>query len=158
MAYDCDVLVVGLGPVGAALSALLVDEGLSVIAVDKDSLVYPLPRAAHFDHEIMRIFQQLGVAEAVGAHARATTGYEFRNAAGQVLMRFDMDASGSPSGWASSYMFHQPGLEFALRARLEVSPLADVRLERTLSGFEQDAEGVTARLIGSAGEERVRAR
>ena len=156
--FDCDVLVVGLGPVGAALSALLADQGLSVIAIDKDSLVYPLPRAAHFDHEIMRLFQQLGVAEAVLAHARAAPAYEFRNAAGAVLMRFDLDASGSASGWASSYMFHQPGLETALRARLATSPLVDVRLQWTFTGFDQDADSVTATLAGPNGAETVRAR
>ena len=57
--FDCDVIVVGLGPVGAALAALLVQQDLSVIAIDKDVDVYPMPRAAHFDHEIMRLFQHL---------------------------------------------------------------------------------------------------
>ena len=59
MSCDCDVLVVGLGPVGAALCALLAREGVTAIAVERDGEVYPLPRAAHFDHEIMRLFQKL---------------------------------------------------------------------------------------------------
>ncbi len=116
--FDCDVLVVGLGPVGAALGALLVDESLSVIAIDKETDVYPLPRAARFDHEIMRLFQQLGVADEVAKHARGAPAYEFRNAAGEVLMRFELDRGRSPSGWPASFMSHQPGLENALRARL----------------------------------------
>ena len=158
MTNDCDVLVVGLGPVGAALSALLADQGLSVVAIDRDSLVYPLPRAAHFDHEIMRLFQQLGVADDVAKNARAAPAYEFRNADGEVLMRFDLDRAGSPSGWASSYMFHQPAAEMALRARLAASPLVDVRLERTFVSFEQDADGISARLSAPHGGETVRAR
>ncbi|MDR3507331.1 MAG: FAD-dependent monooxygenase, partial [Caulobacteraceae bacterium] len=76
-AFDCDVLIVGLGPVGAGLAALLSRQGVSTIAVDKDTEVYPLPRAAHFDHEIMRLFQQLGIAEAVLKHARVAPAYEF---------------------------------------------------------------------------------
>ena len=66
-AFDGDVLVVGLGPVGSALTALLAQRGVKVIALDKDVSPYPLPRAVHFDHEIMRIFQQLGIADQVRA-------------------------------------------------------------------------------------------
>ena len=44
--------------------------GDNAIALDKDADVYPLPRAAHFDHEIMRLFQQVGIAEEVARHAR----------------------------------------------------------------------------------------
>nr|MBP6547144.1 FAD-dependent monooxygenase [Phenylobacterium sp.] len=62
---DCDVLVVGLGPVGAVLTALLAQRGVRTLAIEKDTTVYPLPRAVHFDHETMRLFQQLGVAEQV---------------------------------------------------------------------------------------------
>lgn len=158
MSYDCDVLVAGLGPVGAALCALLAREGVSAIAVEKDGEVYPLPRAAHFDHEIMRLFQKLGIAEEMEAASQVASVYEFRNAAGQVLMRYDLVAQGSPSGWAPSYMFHQPSLEVALRRLAGDSPLIDMRLRRTLMSFTQDADGVTARVEGPDGPETIRAR
>lgn len=157
-AFDCDVLIAGLGPVGAALAALLVDEGLSVIGLERDKGVYPLPRAAHFDHEIMRLFQQLGIAAAVARHARPAPAYEFRNAAGEVLMRFELEAATSPSGWPLSFMFHQPGLENALRQRLAQSPLATVRLGEALVGFRQDATGVDAVVDGEGGRRELRAR
>ena len=157
--FDCDVLVVGLGPVGAAMAALLAQQDLSVVAIDKDVDVYPLPRAAHFDHEIMRLFQQLGVADEVLRHARVPPAYEFRNAVGEVLMRFELDRGPSPSGWPASFMFHQPGLENALRARVAAAPSADVRLGQRLVGLVQDVEGVTAEIEDAAGEpRRVRAR
>ncbi|HLZ84228.1 MAG TPA: bifunctional 3-(3-hydroxy-phenyl)propionate/3-hydroxycinnamic acid hydroxylase, partial [Caulobacteraceae bacterium] len=157
--FDCDVIVVGLGPVGAALAALLVQQDLSVVAIDKDLDVYPQPRAAHFDHEIMRLFQQLGVADEVLRHARVPSAYEFRNAAGEVLMRFELDRGPSPSGWPASFMFHQPGLENALRARVAAAPNADVRLGHRFVGLVQDAGGVTAKVENAAGEPRtVRAR
>jgi 3-(3-hydroxy-phenyl)propionate hydroxylase len=156
--FDADVLVVGLGPVGAALSALLVAEGLSVIAVEKERRIYPLPRAAHFDHEIMRIFQQLGIAEEVARHARTASAYEFRNAAGDVLMRFELGDTSSPSGWPASFMFHQPGLENALRAKLAASSLAQVRLGAAFAGFEQDAQGVDITIEGADGRHQLRAR
>ncbi|WP_374572028.1 bifunctional 3-(3-hydroxy-phenyl)propionate/3-hydroxycinnamic acid hydroxylase [Phenylobacterium sp.] len=157
-AFDCDVLVVGLGPVGAAMAALLVRQGIDVIAIDKDTAVYPLPRAVHFDHEIMRLFQQLGVAEEVRRHARETPAYEFRAADGALLMRLE-PAPSTPSGWASGYMFHQPSLEVALRDVLATSERADVRLGWCFDGLSQDGEGVSATAVGPDGERStIRAR
>lgn len=154
--FECDVLVAGLGPVGAMLGVLLRQEGLSVIAIDKDTEVYPLPRAAHFDSEVMRIFQAAGVAEAVLPHTQQTDRYEFRNAAGELLMCFNMPAT-TPSGWASGYMFHQPAAEVALRARFAELG-GETRLGCRLDGLEQDPEAVTARLVGPEGPQTVRAR
>lgn len=154
--FDCDVLVAGLGPVGAALAALLARHGVRTIAIDKDTTVYPLPRAVHFDHEIMRIFQQLGIAETVLGHAKETPAYEFRAADGQLLLRID-PAAETPSGWASGYMFHQPGLELALRDLLAVSPDADMRVGWRFDGLKQDAGGVTATLVGPGGPSTIRA-
>jgi 3-(3-hydroxy-phenyl)propionate hydroxylase len=156
-AFDCDVLVIGLGPVGAALTALLAQRGISVIAFDKDIDVYPMPRAVHFDHEIMRLFQQLGVAEEIRRHTRDLPEYEFRTADGQLLMRLS-PAPQTPSGWGAGYMFHQPGLEHALRDKLAVSPQADVRLGWRLERFSQDADGVSATVTGLNGPTTIRAR
>ena len=60
----CDVLIAGFGPVGAALAVYLGRLGISVIAVDRDTEVYPMPRAAHLDHETMRLLHLAGGAEA----------------------------------------------------------------------------------------------
>jgi 3-(3-hydroxy-phenyl)propionate hydroxylase len=155
--FDCDVLVVGLGPVGAALTGLLATRGVATVAVEKDIGVYPLPRAVHFDHEIMRLFQQLGIARQVGHHAAELPNYEFVTANHQLLMRFEPVAN-APSGWASGYMFHQPGLEFALRSILASSPRADMRLGRRFDGLTQDAGGVTAVVTGPEGQSTIRAK
>jgi len=156
-AFDCDVLVAGLGPVGAAMAALLVRNNVSTIAIDKDTSVYPMPRAVHFDHEIMRLFQHLGIVSEVSRHITELQPYEFRAADGQLLLRLE-PVRDAPSGWAMGYMFHQPGLEHALRGILNASPLADVRLGWRLEGFTQDAQGVTATVTGPNGTSAIRAK
>ncbi len=156
-AYDHDVLVVGLGPTGAALSALLARAGLRVLAIDRDTAVYPLPRAVHFDHEIMRLFQQLGVADAVLEHARPVPTYEFRSAAGELLLQLP-PAAHTPSDWGSGYMFHQPSFETAIRAVLDAAPTVTVQLGCRLVSFDQDADGAAAHLSGPDGEQAVRVR
>jgi len=155
--YDADVLVVGLGPVGAVLTALLAQRGVTVIAIDKDVEVYPLPRAVHFDHEIMRLFQQLGIADAVKRHARDLPLYEFRAADGRVLMTLPPPLE-TPSGWGAGYMFHQPSLDGVLRELVARLPNADARLGVKLERFAQDADGVTAEVTGPGGAARIRAR
>jgi 3-(3-hydroxy-phenyl)propionate hydroxylase len=156
-AFDCDVLVVGFGPVGAAMAALLARRGIEVIAIDRDSAVYPLPRAVHLDHEIMRLLQQLGVAEEVRRHAREVPAYEFRAADGTLLMRLPPTPD-TPSAWASGYMFHQPSLELALRDVVAMSGHADIRLGWRFEGLAQDPEGVTAKVAGAKGPAVLRAR
>lgn len=155
--FDTDVLVVGLGPVGAALTALLAQRGVRVIAIDKDTQVYPLPRAVHFDHEIMRLFQQMGVAEAVRRHARDLPLYEFRAADGQLLMTLPPPRE-TPSGWGAGYMFHQPSLDGVLRDLVASLPDAEARLGSKLARFAQDADGVTAEVAGPNGAGTIRAR
>lgn len=156
-AFDCDVLVVGLGPVGAALTALLADHGVRTIAIDKEPAPYPMPRAVHFDHEIMRLFQQIGIADQVARRAVPVPRYEFRSADDQLLIGFDPVEDG-PSGWAGGYMFHQPSLEAALRDCLEAQLHADVRLGWRFDELTQDAAGVTVGLNGPTGVSTVRAR
>lgn len=156
-AFDCDVLVVGLGPVGAAMAALLARRGVSVIALERDPAVYPLPRAVHFDHEIMRVFQELGIAEEVARHSIPNPGYEFRSAAGETLLSFPPEPEAS-SGWASGYMFHQPSLEVALRDILATSCAAETRIGWQFEGLDQDGRGVTVRTTGPEGAATLRAR
>ena len=143
---DADVVVVGLGPVGAVASLLLAQAGLDVVAVERNEGVFPLPRAAHVDHEVMRVFQQLGLVDAIAPAVRSAAPYEFRNAAGEALLRFEFDPAASPSGWAPGYMIHQPGIERALHA--DIASRAVRVLRGHVSGFAQDSEGVTVELDG----------
>lgn len=153
--HDVDVLIVGLGPVGATLANLLGREGLRVLAVERDTTVYPLPRAAHFDAEIMRVWQGLGLLSEAMAVSRSAPAYEFRNAHGEVLLRY---AQGDvvASGFASSFMFNQPDLERALRAKLAEHPRVEARLGVRFGGFEaKDPDGVVVRLIDASGGSEI---
>lgn len=154
--FDCDLLVIGLGPVGDALAALARVHGLSVIAVEREAKVYPLPRAAVFDHEIMRIFQAIGVSERIEPVCRIPDRYQFVTAAGETLLDFPVNAQGD-FGWAETYALHQPAVEAALRQRVEELGV-DVRLGTSFRSLTQDDEGVSAELEGEEGVYTVRAR
>ena len=68
-----DVAICGYGPAGVVAAGLLGQQGLSVYVCDRLPDVYEIPRAIALDHEIMRVFQQLGVADDVQKHCEPFT-------------------------------------------------------------------------------------
>ncbi len=60
---DVDVAIVGLGPTGAVAANLLGEAGIRTAVFERDAGVYQLPRAVHFDAEIMRTFQRLRLTD-----------------------------------------------------------------------------------------------
>lgn len=158
MQRDCDVLIAGGGPTGLTLAALLARRGLSVIIAEKEAAPYPLPRAAHIDHEGMRILQEAGAADAVFAASRRAASYEFRNGRGRVLMRFDGADRTGPGGWPAANMIHQPSVERALREALATQPSARLHFGWTVSAFRDDGDGVTSDIATPDGPVAVRSR
>ncbi len=126
MSETVDVVIVGYGPVGQLLAILLGQRGWRVRVLERWAEPYPLPRAVHFDHEIGRVLQAAGVAGAVAGRTEPASVYEWRNAAGEVLLRIGRDAGGL-SGWPESSMFCQPELERILDERVRSLPSVAVQ-------------------------------
>jgi len=144
-----DVAIVGFGPTGATLANLLGRDGVRTIVVERAPEIYTLPRAVHFDHEVMRTFQALGLAEAILPLTGPIRGYEFRNARGQLLMSFDVQGQTASQGWRPDYMFHQPSLERVLRDAAAGREPVTVELGQELVGLDEDEQGVTLALRDS---------
>jgi 3-(3-hydroxy-phenyl)propionate hydroxylase len=145
MRHEVDVLIIGLGPVGATLANLLGRYGVDVVAIDHAPAIFHAPRAIALDDEALRILQLAGLPEGtfptvaipevrmrsplVGDFARAST-------AGQI------------GGHPRLVTFCQPELEAALQTRLREH--ASVRFARGLAAtaIEQgpDSVKVTLRL------------
>ena len=158
---DFDVVVVGFGPVGALFANLLGQHGLRVLVLERDADLHPLPRAVHFDGEVMRVFQAAGLAEAVSKAARATSkGMHFVNAAGETLMVRRGAEGPGPHGWANNWYFHQPELDAVLRQGVTRFANVEVRLRHEAAAV-RDAGGhaaVTVRdgATGAASERTAR--
>ena len=113
---DCDVAIVGYGPTGATLANLLALSGVRVTVLDREHGIYPLPRAVHFDGEVMRVFQTVGIGEALAKKIRVNPGMRFVDTAGELLLDWPRPQEVGPHNWHASYRFHQPDLEALLRA------------------------------------------
>mgnify|MGYP006206912043 CR=1 FL=1 len=60
---DVDVLIVGMGPVGAALAQLLNRHGTRALVVDKSREIFMAPRAIALDNEALRVLQMCGLED-----------------------------------------------------------------------------------------------
>lgn len=143
-AHVYDVAIVGMGPTGATLANLLGAAGHSVLVLEKESGIFPLPRAIHFDGEVLRTFQAAGLREQVLAISRpGIEGMHFVNGTGETMLIRGGSSPSGPHGCANNYYFHQPELEALLRDGLARFPQVHVKLRSELTGVEQDAELAT---------------
>jgi 3-(3-hydroxy-phenyl)propionate hydroxylase len=154
-----DVAIVGYGPAGAVAAALLGQAGLRVYACDRLAGVYEIPRAIALDHEIMRVFQQLGVVDAVLPHTEPFTPSEFYGVDGQLIRRMTMVEPPYPQGYTPSLVFTQPAVERVLRERVAQFANVTVELGVEMRRITQDPEGVTLDIAAAQGDvQQVRAR
>jgi len=138
-----DVAVVGFGPAGVVAAALLGQAGLRVHVVDRMAGVHEIPRAIALDHEVLRVFQQIGVLDAVAPFIEPFTPSEYLGVDGRLIRRMTMVAPPYPQGHTPSVVFSQPPVERALRALVQALPNVTVALGCEMTRLEQDAGGVT---------------
>ena len=149
-----DVAIVGYGPAGVVAAGLLGQAGLSVYVCERLRGVYEIPRAISLDHEIMRVFQQLGVVDAIAPFCEPFTPSEYFGVDGQLIRRMTMVAPPYPQGYTPSNVFTQPPVERVLRERVASLPNVSVVEGVECTALSQDDHGITLVVDGSA----VRAR
>ena len=138
-----DVAIVGFGPSGAVAAALLGQAGLSVYVCDGATDVYDKPRAISLDHEVMRVFQQIGIADAVAPFVEPFTPSEYYGVDGQLIRRMTMIDEPYPLGHTPSMVFSQPSVERVLREYVASCAGVHTELGSSMVSFTQDAGSVT---------------
>jgi 2-polyprenyl-6-methoxyphenol hydroxylase-like FAD-dependent oxidoreductase len=168
-----DALIVGGGPVGLTLAIELGQLGIRCELVDKRPRPGLLPKMERCNARTMEHFRRMGIANRVRAaglpadvpmdvfigignltrpplvHHRYPSVSEMKEAGRHVN---DGSLPLEPYQLISQYT-----LEPLLRQIAESTPGVTVRFGVELTGFSQDAEGVTARLRANDGEQTLRA-
>jgi 3-(3-hydroxy-phenyl)propionate hydroxylase len=147
-----DVVIVGFGPVGAALAGLLGRRGVRVVVLERDEDVFPLPRAAHVDHTGFRVWQELEVLDRLLPWMQVNGGLDFVTSKGELLARIPSDGM-SPSGLPLSMYFFQPELDRVVRDRVSAMPSVSVSLGTRVTQVLTRENGVIVH--GSTGERSV---
>jgi 3-(3-hydroxy-phenyl)propionate hydroxylase len=150
-----DFLVLGYGPVGATLSALLTRCGHAVTVVDQAAAIYDKPRAISLDHEALRVLQAAGLANAIMPFLAPHTGTDFLGADGTVIQRLDPMPPPFPLGWWPNACFIQPRLEAAIRAQVDANGGATLLLGWQAVALAQDENGVSLSLRNAEGSEQT---
>ena len=156
---ECDVLVVGAGPTGLTLACDLRRRGVACRVVDRADGLRRRSKGKGVQPRTLEVFDDLGIVEAVLRAGR--TNHRLRLYAGGVLAA-ELDAPARPPGPGVPYpnlvIVPQWRTEQLLRERLAALG-GGVEPNRELTGFVQDADGVTATVVDrtTGAEERVRA-
>lgn len=163
---DVGVLIVGGSLVGLTTAALLAAHGVKPLVVERHAGTAIHPRAGHFQIRTIEILRELGLEAEVREKARETYDPDggiiaVESLAGRELARFvptlnEGVAGRSPTG---RIFIDQDVLEPILRRRAEALG-AVLRYRTEMTSFEQDADGVTARIrdLESGAERALRAK
>ena len=136
-----DVAIVGYGPTGATLANLLAGLDLKIVVIDREEAIYDLPRAVHFDDEVMRVFQTVGISEPLTRKTHVNPGMRFVDCEGNLLLDWPRPQETTTHGWHASYRLHQPDLEVLLRDRLADYEQVTIRTGHEVTGVsETDAD------------------
>lgn len=149
MQDSTDVLIVGAGPVGLLLAAELARNGVAATLIEHHPGRLFFCKALGVTARTIEIFEEIGVAEAAidaGIWGRGLTVFDN----GTRVADMDLPAEGLPYG---ALMLAQYDTERLLEDALRQFGGA-VHYGSTLTGFVQDAEGVTARIADADGAQR----
>ncbi len=137
-----DVVIVGLGPTGGTLANLLALHGFSILVLEKEKSFYPLPRAVHFDDEIMRVFETIGITNTFLKHTIINKGTKFVDKKNRVILDWPRPREITENGWYPSYRFNQPDLERELRKKLKSYKKAEIKQSSSVKKIKNNKNDV----------------
>ncbi|HWD68481.1 MAG TPA: FAD-dependent oxidoreductase [Caulobacteraceae bacterium] len=157
---NTDVLICGAGAAGLTLAIELARRGVGFRLVDKLAQPFPGSRGKGTQPRSQEVFEDLGILDrivsVVGLSAPPVREYAADGTFTQV-QRAGTEKPTPAEPYRATIISPQFVTEPAMRERLaELGRHAE--FGRELKGFEQDGEGVTARIAGPGGGETVRAR
>jgi len=159
-----DVLVVGGGGCGLAISIFLADKGVDFLTIERHESTSILPKAHYLNQRTMEIFRQHGLADEVFAkgtppYNRSKTKWYTSLGGDNPLAGKTIFEMGALGGHGTPRIVHyletsptdtgnlpQIRLEPLIKSHAEARDASRIRFSCELVEFAQDAEGVTAKV------------
>ncbi|MFS8980088.1 bifunctional 3-(3-hydroxy-phenyl)propionate/3-hydroxycinnamic acid hydroxylase [Cupriavidus necator] len=153
---DCDVAIIGAGPVGLMLANILGLQGVRVVLVEKLPQIIDYPRAIGLDDEALRVFQSVGLAQTLLPHTTPNHWMRFVTPGGRCFA--SIEPRTDEFGWPRRNAFIQPLADRILFDGLQRFDHVRTLLGHSVASFTQDDQGVQVDATDEAGRPlRIRA-
>lgn len=143
---SCEVLVVGAGPVGMTVAALLGQLGIDTKVLEQSDDICHHPRAQSIDDESLRTLQALGIAEMFKATLEPALGSRYYDDDNHCFA--EIGAGPENFGHPKRSFMLQQDLERVLLARLRELNCVEVVFNRQVTGLSQQDGGVQVQTAG----------
>jgi 3-(3-hydroxy-phenyl)propionate hydroxylase len=151
------ILIVGAGPVGLTAALLLVESGLPVLVLERNSGLARDVRASTFHPATLDLLGRLGLADPLIAGGSIAQAWQFMIHGTKQHTVFDLDILRSDTAHPYSLLCEQFHLTSLLLERLERNPLFEVRFNHEVTAVEPGEESVGVSLRWPGGEVRWQA-
>ncbi|KAK5070296.1 hypothetical protein LTR64_002136 [Lithohypha guttulata] len=158
MTEQTDVVIVGGGPTGALLSALLGKAGVPNIVLEKEADITTDPRGIALDEDGIRALQAIGAYGKVFTEIGSTmTRFNFlsgvhKDLSKRPLLSMDYSTSEGGTGHVGFICHKQPALERAIRDSMSDNSYSEMRSRCLVTGISEDSECVTVHYINAQGQ------
>ena len=146
-----DVAIVGFGPVGAVAACWLGQMGIKTLVLEKSRTIWEIPRAMALDHEILRVFQNIGVVDQILPHTAPFGTSEHYGTTGQLIRRIDVVAPPYPMGYLPNMVFTQPPVEAALRQKAAEHACVTIQLGAEVTALAEQRGAVSISVLHDDG-------
>ena len=157
--YPDRIVVIGAGPVGLCLSLALAQAGLRVSLVEAlgdDNFLEQIPRAGTNHPATLEMLDRLGLYQKLEPRGIIAPEFHYWDRhEGKLIAAFDHALLKNDTRFPYVLQCERIKIVEEALKLAKAHPNIDLRLKTEFIAFEQDADGVRARVVNSAGEEET---
>ena len=156
MARQAPVIVAGCGPAGATLALFLARREIPVLVLEREPSLPVDLRASTFHPPSLEMLNALGVAAPMIAKGLIVDRYQYRDRQSGEVAQFDMSLIADQTLFPYRLQLEQYELTRIAARVLGGLASAELRFAHGVTGFRQDANGVSVEVSGPKGAETLR--
>ena len=156
---DTKIIIIGCGPTGALLSALLGRLSVPNVVLEKEHEIVSDPRGIALDEDGIRILQDLGLYDKIYSEIGQCIGYLYFTSGKYGLntkpfLQVNFNTTEGGTGHVGAICHRQPIMEKMIRSVAQACPSSSLRPGSTVVGIEEDETNVRVTYTAEDGKER----
>ena len=156
--HDCEVLVVGLGPVGAVAALYLARRGIKVAAIDASARTATDLRASTFHAPTIEMLDDLGVSRTLLGQGLKAPVYQYRDRQSGEVLAFDLSELSDHTRFPYRIQCEQHLVTAEILDTLRAEGRVRMAHRTRALYLEQDDDGVVVHVENDVSIERYRAK